>query len=235
MDNTTPTQPPQESPQSPTPNPPSPPTPKSNKTTITIFSIITAVALGIAAFFAYQNHQLKQQSLTQTQTPASPEPSPDLSPESNDLDPTAAWQTYSNSLYQIRYPADVKVEETEGAALRIYKWGPTQREGTEVYDGIILHITPKEISDDLDKYVQAKIFESTSNGISEIISGPSPVTINGYQGRTYVSRSLGESKYTILQSNDKVMFVEISDGTTDPGNLGFTNTVTQILSTFTFE
>jgi hypothetical protein len=70
--------------------------------------------------------------------------------------------------------------------------------------------------------------------MGEVISSPTSININNYNGLTFTSSSLGIHKYIYLQSSDKIMLMEIVDSTNDPNKQGYQETVGQILSTFKF-
>lgn len=156
------------------------------------------------------------------------------SPAAEVVDPTAGWKTYQSSTYAVKYPADFTVGQNQGSILAISKWGPTQKPQTEGYDGIFLSFTPLEIGTTLTAYVEASIEEIKLQGVAELLSGPEDIIVNGYAGKTYTAQGLGIHRYLILSSKDGTMLMEIADSTADPGNLGFSKTVNQILSTFEF-
>ena len=151
------------------------------------------------------------------------------------LDPTVDWKTYSTSTYEVKYPSEIIPKEQEGSAVTFSKWGPTQKEGTELYDGYSVSFVPREIPNTtLESYVNAKIEEVKKQEVSKVTSGPNVKTINGYRGLSYVEEGLGTYTQIILESKDKIMFVEISVLVSDPGNLGFQEVVDNILSSFKF-
>jgi hypothetical protein len=151
-------------------------------------------------------------------------------------DPIASWNVYSTSTYTIRYPADVELIERNAGGVSLSKWGPTQVENTEYFDALLLAIQTFEISNvDLETYVDGQIKAlNPDNDLIKLISGAKPTTIGTYSGYTFTIEGLGTFEYTYLQSTDKITIVEIVDGTIDPGNLGFDDLVSQILSTFEF-
>ena len=166
-------------------------------------------------------------------TPVSASPSPILA-VSPTPDPTAGWKSYLSNTYIVKYPDDFNAEQNDGSILTVSKWGPTQKPQTEGYDGIFLTFTPKEIGSTLDAYVQTRIEEIKLQGVAELLSGPESIVINDYTGKTYTTQGFGINRYYIISSSDGVIFMEIRDNTIDPGKLGFSKTVNQILSTFKF-
>jgi len=203
---------------------------------VPILVVLLVVGLiGVAGFLAFQNSQLRNKvpevqdipsPLPQKTTP--PSPSPTTNPMSN-------WKTFQSSTYKVSYPPDMDTKEESGSILMLSKWGPTQKADTEFYDGISLRFQPLEILNiTLADYVQAQVTDIKDVGISKLTSGPFSITLNGYKGLTYTEQGLGTFKTIVLESKGGTMFVEITDSTSDPGNLGFDKTVDQILSTFQF-
>ena len=203
-----------------------PPKPKSKKPLLIVLLILILGIIAGGVYLYLQNQKSAVQPIVPEITQQTPSPTPD---------PMADWEIYSISPYQVKYPQGLQVREDEGSVLNISKWGPTQTEGTELFDGFSITFQPREISDaDLSAYVDAKIEEVKIQDISKVTSGPSPVTLNNYEGLTFVEEGLGIYKVTIVESKEKSMFMEISVLVSDPGNLGFQETVDQILSTFKF-
>lgn len=215
-------------------NLPAEPAPKTSLT-IPLLLILSIFSLAVSGYLFWQNQQLMKQ-LAANPTPA---PSPTAfaaspSPAAESPDPTAGWKTYQSSTYAVKYPADFTAGQNQGSVLTISKWGPTQKPQTEGYDGIFLSFTPLEIGTTLTAYVEASIKEIKLQGVAELLSGPKDIIVNGYSGKTYTAQGLGVHRYLILSSKDGTMLMEIADSTADPGNLGFSKTVDQILTTFEF-
>lgn len=208
--------------------PPEVPQNKHHKGLMTGIVFLAIVFLGIAGFFVYKTFLLMQKP---TETPtATPTATPTQIP-----DQTLDWKTYSTSTYLLKYPADMEIREEEGSVLALSKWGPTQKEATEFYDGISVRFQPFELPDiNLTTYVDNKILEIKSGGMAEIISGSAPVSVGNYSGLTFTSRGIGTFKYIYIQSSDKQILMEIIDGTVDPSGQGFEETINKIFSTFEF-
>ncbi len=198
--------------------------------------LLLVVAIGISAIL-YLTGQSPAPAQTEDSIETEQETSPDVKKyyETKGSEITSGWETHTASTYKVKYPSDVQVNEQEGGRLLLTKSGPTQKTETEFYDGLSLSFHQFDLSGtNLETYVQGKIDESEEAGIFEIISGPSPVNIGNYSGRTYTSQGVITFRYIYLQSTDGSKSMEIIDSTIDPGNLGFEETVNQILSTFQF-
>lgn len=208
---------------------PAPKPKSSNKLLIGLIFILLLAFLGGAYFYFRSQSQIQTpgvQELTPPETQETPSPTPD---------PTADWKTYTTSTYLVKYPEDLITREDEGSTIAISKWGPTQTEGTELFDGYSITFQIKEVSDTTpQEYADTLISETKDVGISEITEEPSAITINSYQGVTYTEEGLGTYKHIILGSDNNSSLMLISIIVSDPGNLGFQETVDQILSTFEF-
>lgn len=209
------------------------PAPKQKRSPVTIILIFTIFLLILViGYLVYQNNQLKMQEPEKSvATPtASLEPTSTATP-----DPTANWEVYKSSIYQVKYPNSYTSTEEDGGILHLSMWGPTQTEGTELFDGAAITFQPREIPDTtLVSWVNLKIDAINKDELSTLLGDPDPISINGYNGFTYTTEGLGTYKHIILESKDKIMFIEIDVITSDPGDLGFSETVDSILSTFEF-
>lgn len=173
-----------------------------------------------------------QQRLIQETATPSVSPSDELTFEQDQM---LDWKKYTSDAYSFMYPADVEFEEQEGGIATLIKWGPTQKADTEFFDGISLSFLSLSLSNStITDYVQSQIDDIKNAGLAEVTSGPDPIKIGDYSGTTYTMTGLGTHKVIVLGSLDETKFVEITNSTIDPGNLGFSATVNQILDTFKF-
>ena len=202
---------------------------------VVIIILLALALIGTVGYIVYQNTQSEKIAQVNKSEPPFLSPSPGMkTPSSSPTpDPLAGLKTFSNSIYEVKYPPDMKAIEEDKTTLALSMWGPTQKADTEFYDGISLGFTPREISN-LQNFVQSQIDEIKNADISEVLSGPDPITVNGYQGLTYTEQGLGTFRIIVLESSNGTTFLEITDGTNDPGKLGFAKTVDQILSTLKF-
>lgn len=207
------------------------PNPKKESPKVLIIAIflILLIVIFAGAYIYLQNQkqsknpQIKEDVETENQLSQSPTP-----------DPTTDWETYKSPAFQVKYPNNL-ISGGDESTLNIAKWGPTQTEGTELFDGYSITFQIKELADTTpQEYADTLISETESVGISEITKEPSAITINNYQGVTYTEEGLGTYKHIILGSNNSTSLMLISVLVSDPGNLGFEETVDQILSTFKF-
>lgn len=205
--------------------PPSEPDNSETNKKLFVFGGAVAVLLILVVGFAF--------AFTQTQKPGgvTEEPTPTSGAWEEEM---AGWKTYEDGTIRVQYPGDLDDSTQEqGTALVLLKMGPTQREGTELYDGISLRFRVLEVSGATPlELAERNISQDEPIGV-EVVKDPEPININGYSGVAYTLRGLGEHTYIILQGPDS-MSVEIANSSVDPGNLGYENTIDQILSTFEF-
>ena len=201
--------------------------------------VLLAVGLiiGVAGAVSFSQLKPKPSPISQsqtTQTSPAPTPAP--------TDETTNWKTYTNTQYRwtIKYPPEMKFEENPPGGnppgIYLFLFGPTQVDGTELYDGISLSIlsdflgnkTLKQVLDeDINKVTQYAVLQEEPKSISL------GKAAEGYQYRLYFERG-GQVTTTHFLSGKNGQFVHIVDGNIDPTNKGFANIADQILSTFKF-
>ncbi|MBN1181773.1 MAG: hypothetical protein JXB49_05750 [Bacteroidales bacterium] len=204
----------------------------SNKMLI-VGLILLGLAIGVGAislFLPKFKKGIESQEANMTQTPTKSVTKKLLSPTTN---PKADWKAAATDYYTIKYPSDAEINIQENT-INISKWGPTQTEATELFDGYSVTIESVETSQTPEEYADTLIAEVESAGIGEITEGSEPVTINGYKGVTYTEKGLGTFKHIILGSDNSSVLIHISVLVSDPGGLGFQKEVDQILSTLKF-
>jgi hypothetical protein len=151
-------------------------------------------------------------------------------------DPLSAWKTYQlNGAYSFKYPPQASIKNANERVTVEY-WGPTQKEGTEISDGIYVQFEMiKLLKGDLQGYVADKIAAEAPLG-RLLVPRTAITTSSGLSGFTYTHEGLGGNpKYIYLKQPNINSAVQITDFTVDPANVGYANTVSQILSTFRFE
>ena len=153
-----------------------------------------------------------------------PCPTPTATP-----DPTAGWQTYLNNEigFSIKHPSDLEPKEDEVSKIVTFvKFGPTQKEDTEFYDGISMSIKAGNLGGKTLK----EFVDSVGKGdpTSEVVSGPEMVNIAGVSGYKLTIRGLGEFDYYYFQKGADG-YIEIVDNSQDPAKQGFIEIVTQML------
>jgi len=202
---------------------------------IILLTLVIAVLLIISGLLFYQNSLLKNQ-ITQAKSnqtielpKTATDPTLKATPAIEDIaDPTADWETYSNEIYQIKYPKDIKLKQAENS-ISLTKMGPSQKEDTEFYDGISLSFTVLPLGElTLEEYVDKQLKEGME--LFDVIEGKKEASINNIPGFGYAVQGLGIHKYLLVQRSDQVII--IGDNTQDPADQGFAKTVDEILKTF---
>lgn len=146
------------------------------------------------------------------------------------------WEVYQNSelRFSMRYPEYLNINEGESMVKFSY-WGPTQRRGTELYDGISLTIRGLKIgtSSSIVEYVQKDIEEAKILG--EIIEGLATTTkrLDDTLVYTYTMRTLGLLHRIVMPNEgEKYDFLEITYSAPDPTNTGHDAVVDKMLDSF---
>lgn len=211
--------------------------PPSSQKHIYIFIVLLLLSLSAVGFLAFQNNQLSKQIdslLTVNEYddfPITSADKPVITLPAQETPLIENWLTYrdSNSCYTFKYPSNLSLDLENGVVLTLS--GPTQEQNTEIYDGIYLHFSlPLNLEGKtLGQYIDSGIEEAKIVG--QMLKPKQEITNNGIKGFTYTFQGLGIFEHFVLQSEDHKCAVDITNGTVDPTNQGFQNTVDQILST----
>lgn len=147
------------------------------------------------------------------------------------------WPVYVNSQHKLslKHPPEITptIDIDNENMIAIVRKGPSQKEGTELYDGLSLKISSQKLpkGKTLKEVTQEAEQQSTENGtITQTLKS---TTISQLTSYTYSARGLGEHKYIYLPQGE-TNYVLIIDSTVDPSNQGFDKTVNQILSSIKF-
>lgn len=230
MDPNSPT--PISSPPSPSPLQPISPQPSSSP----LWPLIIFFLLIIIAILGFQVYRFQQIIKVDNQTEEVK-----LSPIDNEPDKSVVstlpegWLTHNTPVYTIAYPNNYTLNLDQPPIVTISFIGPTQAEGTELFDGVVVNISvSQEQNHDLNAYLQSKLDELDNVGVSRLIGQPESITLNHYRGYTYIEDGLGRYQHFLLESPDQVSIATISVLVADPTNLGFQETVDRMLTEFRF-
>lgn len=146
----------------------------------------------------------------------------------------AGWLEFSKKElpYTFSYPKEVSLLKED--QYRLFLQGPTQKEGTEFFDGLVLGFSsPISLEGKtLSEHVAQKI---EANKEWESVTKPQKsITINGLIGLTYTASGLGTTQYIFLKVPGQDSVIEIANGTKDPSDQGYEDMVEKILATFSF-
>lgn len=204
------------------------------KGNIAVIAVVVLFLTGIVGAAAYLLGSGKL-SVSLNMGGQSPKPSPSAylystpSPTPLSIEPMSGWKTYNDKegKYSFKYPPELTLKEYEDGTVSVYLWGPTQKEGTEFYDGLNLSFKKGDLGGKtLKQIVDKKVSELS--GVFEV--GPvSQVTISGVSAFKFHVKGYVEGDYYYLALSQG--YFEIIDSTKDPTNKGFAQTASEILST----
>jgi hypothetical protein len=201
--------------------------------------LLCLAAIGIVVFFLTKNPSpttqtttdptviptIAQIEITQAIIPLTNTPNPD---SKNTIFKDYTHPTHG---YAVKYPSDAKLS-TQNTELTISKLGPTQRDQSELYDGILIKINVKTTEGKTLKEVAEARVEA-SKELGTILKPLEEVTINGKTGYTYRTRGLGEMTYTFLPFKDN-QYLEVMDATHDPSKQGFVEIAKEIIDSIKY-
>jgi len=136
--------------------------------------------------------------------------------------------------FTMTYPKDLMVETADDGKIAITKWGPTQKENTEFFDGISIVIDQGQIgtNKNLLDLINSDIEQEKEQLVPDykMIEQPSPfITWYKTGGLTYrFQDSFGQTtKYYLPLNTDKFLILMVR--VMDPTNLGFESAATKIV------
>ncbi len=153
---------------------------------------------------------------------------PSLNPKSSI---PSDWEVYINPTigFSIRHDPDLKYSERSKIDISFYSWGPTQTDGTEIYDGLIISFRKVRLTASTEEYIQSQIEQFQNAG--QITETLHDIKINKTSAKAFSASSLGDFTVIFVPLDDKNL-IEISYLAPDPGKLGFQKKIDQMLFTF---
>lgn len=147
--------------------------------------------------------------------------------------PTAGWKEYADPDLGITllYEPTLTVTKDGADGVRFWKWGPTQKGQTEMYDGIIVSFRKTDFSDSLDSFLAAKLKE-----FSDVGTVTKPLSTRDFNGRlawNFSGSGLGDFDLTYTPI-DADTVLEISVMAPDPTAAGFREVTELLLTTVEF-
>jgi len=139
------------------------------------------------------------------------------------------WNTFSKEGvgFTFMYPPDLEYREYEDGTYSVSKWGPTQKEGTEFYDGISLGFKVGDLGEmAMNDWVDKKYGE-----LKEVfeVTTPEKVEIAGISAHKMHVKGMIEADYYYLPLAE-MSYIEVIDATKDPTSVGFAETIQKVLS-----
>jgi len=144
--------------------------------------------------------------------------------------PATKIEAYTDILLGITfdYPNDMEIDAVDGS-LRVYKWGPSQTEGTEIYDGMVISFARAENPNNLDLEAFTKVeLENELAFEAEIIKPITEVTHGEFIGYEFTTVSLGKGTFFYC-NNSAGDIIRTTYFMEDPLNQGFEETLNKIL------
>lgn len=211
--------------------------------TVLIFGIaLISLLIGYWAYAAFWNSGEKQDDLsvpTQVSTVSRDEPTQAPIPTSSNAIPTSSipegWETYSSQEmgFSVSFPPEMEVRDDQEGYISFVVLGPSQAEGTEVYDGIVLSFSQDTYSSgSLESFVISEVNRKRDDLIYDQVSDVEPVVVNGIQGYKYLESALGDFTNIYLPLNGG-SYLLISYLLEDPTSQGYEEDLNMILSSLT--
>lgn len=149
------------------------------------------------------------------------------------------WEQYENEAmgFSMAHPESVNVQPSEipgqGPSVRFFEWGPTQEEGTELYDGLSITVTQVPMNAGSVKEAAEQALTSTRQAAQEVLEPVHETNLGGKTGYAFRVRSQGEHTTAFLPlSSDDDTLLRISYRAHDPTLQGFEQTLETMLETF---
>lgn len=141
------------------------------------------------------------------------------------------WKKYSNNTagFSLKYDPTLTVKEDLQTSIRFYKWGPTQRGQTEIYDGIIFSVQRVDLQKGIEEHINSRM--SQFKNVGTITDPLHDSRVNGALVKEFSASSLGDFTLVFVPIDSRTL-LEISYMTPDPTNAGFRKVVELMLSSF---
>lgn len=203
------------------------------KILIGVGAVILFLVVSVTAASYLKQKDISEQT-TPTSAPIPPTPTPeDEIPEK--------WELYKSEKleFSINYPPEVEVNEQPDGTVNFSLLGPTQKEGTEFYDGLAINIEPGTYTNDgFEDFVNEKYEELENDRVHVSSITPLEETeLNGNSCYKFTTTSTmfdtSEVNYLYIQKAE-VEYILVSSFVSDPTDQGFEEASNKILSTLEF-
>jgi len=141
------------------------------------------------------------------------------------------WKTYTSEElgFSVDYPVNMEISEAEDS-VRFLFTGPTQKGETEVYDGIILSVSPGVYTEGNLSDLVASVHEQKQEDTALLeVTGVNETTVAGLPGLMFIENGLGEFTNLYLQTGEGT-YLRVTYLLEDPQNLGYLGTLQSMLS-----
>jgi hypothetical protein len=203
-----------------------------NKAAIVGITLVLVIILTGTAFFIRRSSKLSvNPSPTPTPVPtATSTPIPTPTPSVPD-----DWQIYEpDSNWSISYPKKMQTRENQDGSVSFILLGPTQTQGTEVYDGIIFTVeTGVYTENSFQSFAENGYQENADEPTTSEITDLTQVSIQDKKAYQYTVTSLGEFTHIYIQGAGKT-YAHISMLIEDPGDESFQEIADKMLDSLSF-
>lgn len=146
-----------------------------------------------------------------------------------------AMQVYNNKElgFRMHHPVEMNIEgiseSPEGKGIRLTHWGPTQTEGTELFDGVSVTIIKGSTEEGvtLDQHTNVQL--QRANEIGSVITPKHTTTLAGKQAFSYTVESLGIHTHYYLPIEDDT-YLHIITLSPDPTSQGYNQWIQGMLA-----
>ena len=201
---------------------------------VLVAGVVLIVLAGVLFYFSFQRE--REVGSQDSATPSISSITPSDTGEA-EAEVPEGWKTYTNNnpQYTISYPSEMQRNNPQMSEVRFFLLGETQAEGTEIFDGISLSINTSEYQENnFDEFARREYEEIKTDPTTSEISELEEKTVAVYKGYSFVSESLGEYTHIYLPMENN-MFMHIYYIAPDPENVGYQETVNQMLSSLKFD
>lgn len=213
---------------------------KTVKILIALAVLTIAVAIGAYVYFTSRGPQSSEdQAPTPTEIPITPTPTEVLSSPTPTATSSAIpedWETYSSTEtgFSLSHPPDMEISTNQDGSISFSKLGPTQTEGTELFDGISLNIESGDLSENsFSTFVENRHEEAQDSPVSEI-GELTEGTLDGKTTYQYIETGLGVFTHIYIPFEEN-SYVHVSLLVEDPSGQGFEETAEKIISSIDHE
>lgn len=150
-----------------------------------------------------------------------------------------SWETYTNATvgFTIEHPQDATVSDRNDDHVSFLYTGPTQAEGTEVYDGILFSVTLLAAATTTPLAEYAAAFAQDSLGPDGRVTQPvAPASLGGQTAYRWQAEGLGTFTHYLAADPDRTdRLYHIAFTAPDPADRGYAAAVRRMLDSFAFQ
>lgn len=195
----------------------------STVTLVVAFMMVAVLAAGVWYHFEYTKLATQNNSTEAPLVGSSPTPIPPPGAEIEE-----GWVEFDDNStgFTFQYPDDAQIRR-ENEYVGVVMLGPTQSEGTELYDGLAVLLATYPLNGKTLAEA-AQVEQAREDPIVEV-NEITPITYAGKSGFAYQATSLGTRQVIILPlTND--LYLKVINSTIDPTGKGFQTTAEKIAS-----